>query len=1370
MTDASVPAARRRWWKYLLILVGSVVLLALGALWYINTDSFQALVRRRLVEEVERITGGRAEIGSFHTIPFRMQIDVRDITVHGRESANEIPLAHADRLVARVKISSVLRSEFGFHEVVLEQPVIHVAFYPDGTTNVPARRPDTSSKTTVEKLFALSINQFEVRHGEMLWDDQTLPLDFSVRNAELQMNYSFLRSRYDGRLLLGKVDTKFNDCRPFTWMSTVEFSLASNVVDITSARWNSGHSHLEARGRVSDFRHPHVEASYEAHVDLTETAAIARRHDLRGGSLDLKGQSNWSAQSFTASGQAALRDLGWQGEQISFAKGSLISDYSVNEEQVKLSKLQGKLFGGSLTGEAEFNHWLSPTQHFAPGRASSTENMAVITAGRPEVSSGKKTQKASQPEIQSGFIVLRLRDLSAGELAASFTAMNHALSGFHPAASVSGTVDTRWKGSPRDADIEFALGAKPPAADRVPGRLPVTAAAKGTYHARNDALDLPQFTFSTPAMHIQASGSLSATSALRLSVSTSSLEEWQPLIAALRGPVSLPITLNGSATFNGNLSGGFSAPALSGALLVNDFDVTLPATARTPEQEVHWDSLSTTVQLSAHNIALRNSILRRGDTAAGFDGTAALQDGRFSDESSFAFHASLHQADIAALQALAGLDYPVTGKADLSLQASGTKSNPQGEGQIHLTVASAYGEPIQSFDASLHFAGGEAAFENIQLLHYDSVVTGSAAYKPSSRTFRIDLTGSNFDLARIRQIHADRVSAEGRADFTLKASGRLDAPSIDADVHIRNLTLDGELSGDLDLHAVTQGGQLRLAGNSHFQRGSLLVDGNVQLGTGYPASLSFRMEHLDLDALWRSYFRGQLTGHSDVAGSLEMRGPLFQPNQWNVAGNITDISLDVENVKLRNQDPIRFTLASNAIQIEQLHMVGQGTDFTAHGSVHTSGARELDLTADGHLDLKLLATIDPDFDTSGLVNMNMTVGGTLSEPFPQGRLELTNGSISYAGLPSGLSELNGSLVFTRDRVHIENLKARTGGGTLDLKGDAAFYNQQFNFNLTATGKDVRLRYPPGVSSTANAELRWVGSRSSSTVSGDIMVTKIAVTPGFDFSSYLERSRQISTTTAANSPLYNVTLDIHVQTSPELQMRTAIARLSGDADLRLRGSVARPAVLGRADILEGQATFHGTRFTLERGDITFANPVAIEPQLNLQASTHVRNYDLNITVTGTPDRGLNLNYRSEPPLAKSDIIALLALGRTNQESEQLQEQSGQSVFSDQATALILDQAMNATVSSRLQRLFGASNIKIDPQGLSTETNPMARGPQVTIEQEFANNLTLSYSTNVSQSSQQIIQGEYYFTRNLSAVGTRDQNGVISFDLQIRRRKK
>jgi translocation and assembly module TamB len=249
----------------------------------------------------------------------------------------------------------------------------------------------------------------------------------------------------------------------------------------------------------------------------------------------------------------------------------------------------------------------------------------------------------------------------------------------------------------------------------------------------------------------------------------------------------------------------------------------------------------------------------------------------------------------------------------------------------------------------------------------------------------------------------------------------------------------------------------------------------------------------------------------------------------------------------------------------------------------------------------------------------------------------------------------------------------------------------------------------------------------------------------------------------------VKMDVAVRTAPELQMKTAVARLSGDANLRLRGSVARPSVLGRADILEGDANFNGIKFRLERGDITFANPVAIEPQINLQATTHVRNYDLDVTVTGTPDR-INVNYRSEPPLPKSDIIALLALGRTSEESEQLQQQSGQTVFTDEASNLIINQAINSTVSSRMQKLFGVSRIKIDPQGLTTETNPTARGPQVTIEQQFANNITLTYSTNVSQSSQQIIQGEYYVNRNVSVVGTRDQNGVVSFDIRVRQRKK
>lgn len=548
-----------------------------------------------------------------------------------------------------------------------------------------------------------------------------------------------------------------------------------------------------------------------------------------------------------------------------------------------------------------------------------------------------------------------------------------------------------------------------------------------------------------------------------------------------------------------------------------------------------------------------------------------------------------------------------------------------------------------------------------------------------------------------------------------------------------------------------------------------MLDGTVGMQGDYPARITVHMDHLDLDALWRAYLGDQLTGHSAVVGEVTMEGPLRHTRQWRLEGNISDVAVDVEYAKLHNQGPARFTYSDGRLQIPETHLIGEGTDVIGHGAIYYGDEHRLDFAADGQVDLRLLGGIDPNLTAGGQATIHMTLGGTVAEPLPQGTIQISNGTANYAGVPSGISDMSGMLVFTRDRVNIDHLTGHAGGGTLEFKGEATDYNHQFNFNLTAIGKDVRLRYPPGVSSMATAELHWVGSKSASTVSGDVLVTKLAVTPGFDFGSYLARSRQNGSITPANSPLYNIKLDVGVRTAPELQMKTAVARLSGDADLRLRGSVARPSVLGRADILEGDATFNGIKFRLERGDITFANPVAIEPQVNLQATTHVRNYDLDVTVTGTPDR-LNVNYRSEPPLPKSDIIALLALGRTSEESEQLQQQSGQTLFNDEATNLIINQAINSAVGNRMQKLFGVSRIKIDPQGMTTETNPAARGPQITIEQEFANNLSLSYSTNVSQSSEQIIQGEYYINRNVSIQGTRDQNGVVSFDVRVRRRKK
>jgi translocation and assembly module TamB len=175
-----------------------------------------------------------------------------------------------------------------------------------------------------------------------------------------------------------------------------------------------------------------------------------------------------------------------------------------------------------------------------------------------------------------------------------------------------------------------------------------------------------------------------------------------------------------------------------------------------------------------------------------------------------------------------------------------------------------------------------------------------------------------------------------------------------------------------------------------------------------------------------------------------------------------------------------------------------------------------------------------------------------------------------------------------------------------------------------------------------------------------------------------------------------------------------------------------------------------------------------PFLDLEATTRVRDYEITLSMNGPADKP-KLNYRSEPPLSTSDIIGLLAFGRTTEQSASLQ-QTNQSAFSQQASSALLNAALNATLNNRAQRLFGGSRIKIDPQGLATETLPTQSGPALTIEQQVKDNFTVTYTTNVAQTSQQIIRAEYNLTRNVSIVAIRDQNGVVSFDVKIRRRKR
>ncbi len=105
-----------------------------------------------------------------------------------------------------------------------------------------------------------------------------------------------------------------------------------------------------------------------------------------------------------------------------------------------------------------------------------------------------------------------------------------------------------------------------------------------------------------------------------------------------------------------------------------------------------------------------------------------------------------------------------------------------------------------------------------------------------------------------------------------------------------------------------------------------------------------------------------------------------------------------------------------------------------------------------------------------------------------------------------------------------------------------------------------------------------------------------------------------------------------------------------------------------------------------------NPFRTQTYLDLEAETHVQSYDLTLDISGPFDR-LKFSYRSDPPLANSDIISLLALGYVRQEGAF--SPAGGSPTASIGASAILSEALSSQTTSRIQHLFGVSRIKIDP---------------------------------------------------------------------------
>jgi translocation and assembly module TamB len=1363
-------------WRVGGVLVLLVALVVGGLMFYASTPHFANIVRQKVITVLEDATGGRVELQSLRWNLRHLSVEVGGLTIHGLEGKGEMPYAHIDRLYARVKILSFVDARLGLDFLEVDRPAIHLIVYPNGSTNQPTPRAKQSSAgPALRTVFDLQARRVEVHNGVALINDRSIPFQLAANNLAAVITYAPPTGHYLGEFSCSDITAQQGKFAVVRSKLDLSLEAAMDAVDLKALNFTSEKTTLHASGGLTHFAHPQWKLSADGTVDLAEVTALGVVDGFRRGSVNLAITGHGTGgNQYVVDGNAKVVDGSYAIEYFWIDGANATTHLHITPDEITLPDLVGRpRQGGIVYAALRFLHWSAPD---SPAKTPGGQVMNI----RARVKGVRLTT------VLESVVPRHYRDL-----------------GFDTAGE--GTVNVDWMGSPDDLTVAAVLAMSVP--DKTgPGLLPLSGAVDAKYFQRGGKVQINRLEAHSPASVLNVTGLLGVypveePSNLAVHMITHNLGEFDHVLKALDlgiggkpGISGIPVQLHGNATFDGSATGSLVDPAFQGHLTAARFSTVflLPAAMSEPSQPAHpstgpvalpaanstgeaapagkpmtinWDELDTIASYSSSLISIDHTTLSRGKTVIHASGQ--LQAHRisrrrqaFDDQATINATAQMQNASLTDLLALAGQDLPVTGTLNLQAHAGGMLGDLNGGGNLTLQGGTIEGQPYHSLTAVVTLAGQNANLTKLTLLQDGGTVEGNGTYNFKTREFLGNLDGTNFELAHFPQPKDPRLSVSGALKFDAHASGTIDAPSVLAGVHLRNLVLGGQPAGAAEMIVHTQGSTAYFTAQSSQAAAELQVKGQTALHGDFQTQANLVLANLNIAPFLRAFHVQTVTGNSSIGGTINVSGPLREPKQFSGDAEINKFAVTLQGIALQGEGPIRASLHEGILRLTQAHITGPDTNLSVTGTAALLDDQALSVAGNGSVNMKLAQTFDSDITSSGHLDFNVDASGTLTQPSFSGRVHLSDVALALNDLPNGISKLNGNLIFDQNRLQVQDLVGTTGGGQLKFGGFLA-YQQGLYGDFTATGKDIRVRYS-GISATADTTLHLQGSQNNMLLGGSIQITRFIIGPNVDFASFAP-SPAANVPPDPNAPSSHVRLDVHIFSAPQLDFQNSYAQLAGSVDLRIRGTVAQPAILVRINITDGTANFAGTTYRLQHGEIFFTNPVMIQPIIDIDATTRVEEYDVTIGLHGNLSQ-LTPTFRSEPPLPQADVISLLALGRT-QEEQALYSQQEQSIGADSTTNALLGGALNAAVGSRVQKLFGGGSVKIDPTYVGTIGSSSAR---ITVQQNISRNVQVTYATNVNATAQQLIQAQVDVTQSVSLLAVRDESGVFSLVLKVHKR--
>ncbi len=1320
------PPVRRAQWKRILgwtaVGIGILIVLIVVAVFVLlHNESFHRYVLHKAQEKATAALGSQVQARDFNLTWSGMSptLEMYNIVIHGAAPYPDPPLLQVDHLKLGLTITSLLKKTWYVSEAIVDHPVVHVFVDRKGIDNLPQTKSSGQKSNT--SIFDLGVRHALLNNGEAYYNNRKSILNADLHAVNFQAGFDPAKTMYAGTLSYRNGHLQMENWNPMPHDLDAKFSLTPQVFTLDSAVLRSGASQFALKATVENLAQPKATATYEATIDAGESRRIMKNSTLPEGVIRANGSLQFASQpnrplmdTLTLNGAISSRVLAVRTPSFRGQITNIGARYSLANGNVVVQDLRAHLLGGELTG---------------------TLTMRNITG-------------ASKSHLTAALRGVSLADLKS--MMNSPGLRQVALNG-----AINAQADATWG---KTFDDLIARTDATIQAHMSPANGATAVPLNGVIHARYTApakqITLTQSYIRTPQTSLTLDGTVSNRSALAVRLQANDLHELETVASMFRAPAAgqpaTPLGLYGTATFTGAVRGSTSAPEINGELSASNLRV----------RGTSWRLLRTNVDLSPSLASLQNGELdpaTRGKIT--FNVRAGLHQWSFLESSPVDFKLNASQVNIADLAKAAGTQVPVVGTLAADVSVNGTQLNPVGQGRVSLTQAKVGVERVQS--VNLNFQGtGDQVNAKLDVKLPAGAANATLTYLPKQQGYEAQLQATGIQLAQLQTIKDKNLQLTGVLNLVASGRGTLNNPGLEATAEIPRLDIHNQTISGLKLQAAVANHVANVALDSNVVNTSVRARGTVHLTGDYEANATFDTQAIPFAPLVAAYApsqAGSVTGQAEIHGTL--RGPLKDKSRLDAHLVIPQLSVNYKNtVQLAEASPIRIDFANGVLQLQRSAIRGTGTDLQFQGTVPVASSAPMSLLLLGTVDLRLAQLLNPDIASSGQVRFDINSYGQRANPDVQGRVEIVNANFATGDLPIGVQNGNGVLTLTKDRLNVTQFQGTVGGGTLSASG-GIIYRPAIQFDLALKANGVRLLYPDGVRTGLDTNLALMGTTESALLRGQVRIDQLQFVPGFDLMDFMGQFGGGAATPPPSQGLsQNLRLDIGVQSTSGINLVSRTLSIQGAANLRVSGTAAQPVILGRVNLSGGDLIFSGNRYLLQGGTIDFVNPVQTEPVVNVSVNTTIQQYNIQLRFWGPADH-LHTNYASDPALPPSDIINLIAFGKTSEATAANPTPPGNLG----AESLIASQ-VSSQITSRVEKIAGISQLSVDPELGSNTKNPGAR---VAIQQRVTSKIFVTFATDVTSTQRQVIKLEYQASPRLSFSGVRDENGGFGFDTKIRK---